>query len=114
MTMLLWPERRPGLKSIRRTTERSRFEFEDGNSVCVARNTPIDLIANVHIPPRDHAARNTLLDNLLCQITASGAMNAPFLLMDNAPDFVQDRGHTYGAGLADADKRALMEYMKMF
>jgi hypothetical protein len=41
-------------------------------------------------------------------------MNAPFLLMDNAPDFVQDRGHTYGAGLADADKRALMEYMKMF
>jgi hypothetical protein len=114
MSILLWPERRPGLKSIPRTTERSRFEFEDGNSVCVARNTPIDLIANVHIPPRDHAARNRLLDNLLCQITASGAMNGPFLLMDNAPDFVQDRGHTFGAGLADADKQALMEYMKTF
>ena len=114
MTMLLWPERRPGLKSIPRTTERSRFEFEDGNSVCIAQNTPIDLIANVHIAPRDHTARNKLLDNLLCRITASGAMNAPFLLMDNAPDFVQDRGHTYGAGLADADKYALMEYMKTF
>jgi hypothetical protein len=114
MSMLLWPERRPGLKSIPRTTERSRFEFEDGNSVCVARNTPVDLIANVHIAPREHFERNKLLDNLLCQITGSGAMNAPFLLMDNAPDFVQDRGHTYGAGLADADKRALTEYMKMF
>ena len=114
MTMLLWPERRPGIKSIPRTTERSRFEFEDGNSVCIAQNTPIDLIANVHIAPRDHTARNKLLDNLLCRITASGAMNTPFLLMDNAPDFVQDRGHTYGAGLADADKYALMEYMKTF
>jgi len=37
MNMLLWPERRPGLKSIRRTTERSRFEFEDGSGLCVAR-----------------------------------------------------------------------------
>ena len=41
-------------------------------------------------------------------------MNPLFLLMDNAPDFVQDRGHIYGAGLGDADKRALIEYMKMF
>jgi len=114
MNMLLWPERRQGLRSIRRTTERSGFEFEDGNSVCVARNTPIDLIANVHVSPREHFGRTKLLDNLLCQITGSGAMNGLFLLMDNAPDFVQDRGHTYGAGLADADKRALMEYMKLF
>jgi len=29
-------------------------------------------------------------------------------------DFVEDRGHTFGAGLADADKRALIEYLKMF
>jgi hypothetical protein len=41
-------------------------------------------------------------------------MNALFLLMDHAPDFVQDRGHTYGAGQSDADKRALIEYMKLF
>jgi mono/diheme cytochrome c family protein len=114
MNMLLWPERRPGLRSIRRTTERSRFEFEDGGSLCVARNTPIDLIANVHVAPQEHFGRDKLLDNLLCRITGAGAMNALFLLMDNAPDFVQDRGHTYGAGLADADKRALMEYMKTF
>jgi mono/diheme cytochrome c family protein len=114
MKMLLWPDRRPGLKSIRRTTERSRFEFESGNSLCVARNTPIDLIANVHVAPRNHFGGSKLLNNLLCPVTGSGAVNALFLFIDNAPDFVQDRGHTYGAGLADADKRALLEYMKMF
>lgn len=114
MNTLLWPKRRPGLKSIRRTTERSRFEFEDGNSLCVAKNTPIDLITNVHVTPREHFGRNKLPDSLQCGITGSGAMNALFLLMDNAPDFVQDRGHIYGAGLANADKHALMEYMKTF
>jgi hypothetical protein len=114
MNMLLWPERREGLKSIRRTTERSRFEFEDGSSVCVARKTPVDLIANVHVAPGNHAWRSRPMDDLLCRITGSNAANALFLLMDNAPDFAQDRGHIYGAKLADADKRALIEYMKMF
>ena len=40
-------------------------------------------------------------------------MNGVFLFMDNAPDFVQDRGHNYGAELANDDKRALIEYMKL-
>jgi mono/diheme cytochrome c family protein len=110
MTMLLWPERRPGLKSIRRTTKTSRFEFEDGGSVCVARNTPVDLIANVRVPSREGVGRS----KLLCRISATGAMNPMFLIMDNAPDFVEDRGHTYGAGLSDVDKRALIEYLKLF
>jgi len=114
MEMLLWPERRAGLKSIRRTTEKSRFEFEEGSSVCVARNTPIDLIANVRVPPREHIGRDKLVDSVLCGVTGSGAVNGLFLHMDNAPDFVEDHGHTYGAELADADKRALMEYMKTF
>jgi len=114
MTMLLWPERRPGLRSIPRTTERSRFEFEDGGSLCVARNTPIDLIANIHVARREQFGRDKLLDNLLCSITGSGVINGLFLLLDNAPDFVEDRGHTFGAGLADGDKRALIEYMKLF
>jgi hypothetical protein len=114
MEMLLWPEWRPGLKSIRRTTEKSRFEFEEGASVCVARNTPVDLIANAHVSPREHLRRDKFFDDVLCRITGSGAVNGLFLHMDNAPDFVQDRGHIYGAELADADKRALMEYMKTF
>jgi hypothetical protein len=114
MEMLLWPERRPGLMSISRTTEKSRLEFEGGSGVCVAKNTPIDLIANIQVAPREHFGQIKFLDNLLCQITGSGAMNALFLLADNAPDFVQDRGHDYGARLGDADKRALIDFMKMF
>ena len=114
MNMLLSPDQRPGLKSIRRTTERSRFELEDGTSLCVARNTPVDLITNIRVAPRDHFRRNKFFDNMLCPITGSGAVNPLFLLMDNAPDFVQDRGHSYGAGLPDSDKRALIEYMKLF
>jgi mono/diheme cytochrome c family protein len=114
MNLLLWPDRRAGLGSIHRTTERSRFELEDGSNLCVARETPIDLIVNVHVAPRNHFVRDKLLDNLMCRITGSGAVNALFLPMDNAPDFVEDRGHTYGAGLTDADKSALIEYMKAF
>ena len=30
------------------------------------------------------------------------------------PDFIEDRGHTYGSELSDDDKRALIEYMKQF
>jgi mono/diheme cytochrome c family protein len=114
MEQLLWPDHRAGLKSIQRTTVRSRFEFEEGSSFCVARNTPIDLITNIRVAPREHFGRDKLMDNILCRITDSGAVNPLFLLMDNAPDFVQDRGHTYGAGLAEDDKRALIEYMKTF
>ena len=94
--------------------EKSRFKLEDGVSVCVARNTPIDLITNIEVAPRGHSNRNALLDSVLCGITGSGAVNGLFLFMDTVPDFVQDRGHTFGATLADADKRALIEYMKTF
>lgn len=80
----------------------------------MARNTPVDLITNIRVAPRDHFRRNKFFDNMLCPITGSGAVNPLFLLMDNAPDFVQDRGHSYGAGLPDSDKRALIEYMKLF
>jgi hypothetical protein len=30
------------------------------------------------------------------------------------PDFIEDRGHTYGRDLSDQDKRALIEYVKYF
>jgi hypothetical protein len=30
------------------------------------------------------------------------------------PDFIEDRGHTYGRDLSNDDKRALIEYMKHF
>jgi hypothetical protein len=35
------------------------------------------------------------------------------MLRNNAaPDFVLDRGHVFGAGLSDADKWSLIEFLK--
>jgi len=31
-----------------------------------------------------------------------------------SPDFIEDRGHTFGSDLSDADKHALIEFMKTF
>lgn len=114
MELLLWPERRDGRRSIHRTTVKSRFHFEEGSSLCIARNTPVDEITNIQVAPRKSMHRSKVLDSVLCGITGSGAANGLFLLKDNVPDFVQDRGHTFGAEMPDADKRALIEYMKTF
>jgi hypothetical protein len=32
--------------------------------------------------------------------------------VSKCPDFVEDRGHYFGTDLADADKRALIEFLK--
>ncbi len=114
MEKLLWPERRPGVKTIRRTTQASSFKYEEGGSVCLARNTPVDLIANVDLVTPENFRTDNFFTRLMCRVTGTGHLNALFLLVDNAPDFVQDRGHTFGSRLPDDDKRALIEYMKMF
>jgi hypothetical protein len=36
------------------------------------------------------------------------------LRISKSPDFVLDRGHYFGTKLPDADKQALIEYMKTF
>jgi hypothetical protein len=35
-----------------------------------------------------------------------------FWRASKCPDFVTDRGHTYGKSLPDEDKEALIEYLK--
>ena len=42
------------------------------------------------------------------------AMLAKLLELNTVPDFIEDRGHTFGAGLSDHEKKSLMEYMKYF
>jgi hypothetical protein len=114
MEKLLWPERRSGLKTIRRTTVSSTFQYEEGGSVCIARNTPIDLMTNVDVVTPEKFRKDNFPTRLFCHLTGTGDLNGVFLLTDNAPDFVQDRGHLYGATLPDEDKRALIEYPKTF
>lgn len=114
MEKLLWPEKRAGLGTIRRTTRATTFRYPEGGHVCIARNTPVDLIANVDVVTPEYFRRDNFFSWIFCRITGTGALNELFLLRDNAPDFVQDRGHTFGAEMPDADKRALIEYMKTF
>jgi hypothetical protein len=114
MEKLLWPERRPGTKSIQRTTVASKFYYAEGGSVCIAKGTPVSLIANVDLVIPERFRKDNFFSNFFCKVTKGGALNALFLLADNAPDFVQDRGHVYGSDLSDADKKSLIEYMKLF
>ena len=114
MEQLLWPDRRLGLKTIRRTTQASTFTYEEGGSVCIARNTPIDLIANVDLVTPASFRKDNFFTRMFCHLTGTGHLNGLFLLADNAPDFVEDRGHTFGSNLPDEDKQALIEYLKTF
>jgi len=93
--------------------------------------TPVDLIANadLDLSHQDKAtdriqliakAQADLLKiklNGLDSKTAQAVMGnlVPDLLkISKCPDFVLDRGHTFGANLPDQDKYALIEYMKTF
>ncbi len=114
MQKLLWPKQRDGVKTIRRTTQGSRFRYQEGGDACIARNTPIDMIANVDLVTPEQFRKDSFFTRLVCRITGSGHLNALFLPIDNAPDFVQDRGHTFGSELPDDDKKALIEYLKTF
>ena len=41
-------------------------------------------------------------------------MQEKLLEVSLCPDFIEDRGHTFGRDLSDQDKQALIEYMKYF
>ncbi len=114
MDKLLWPDHRAGAKSIRKTTQASTFTYEEGGSVCIGANTPVDLMANISVVPPVNLRKNDSWNRFSCRIGGGGSLNEILLLADNAPDFVEDRGHTYGASLPEADKKALIEYMKTF
>jgi cytochrome c5 len=144
MTKLLWPQKRLGVKSIKVTSEDSTLpdvfptlkqmmpEFADlpGLEIDLMRvpsGTPINLIMNVN--PRDiKAVLQAYVDGILQgqpkekfaelrtknHDTAQQKMMEKLLEVNVCPDFIEDRGHTYGHELSDDDKRALIEYMKQF
>jgi hypothetical protein len=88
--------------------------------------TPVNLLANID-PESDPAKlvdlclkmKKTLLQikvqNLDTRAAAELMKNdlaAPLLKVSKCPDFVEDRGHYFGSELADADKLALIEFLK--
>lgn len=112
---LLWPDTRSGLGSILRTTQASTLRLPIGCSgaACTyehefAAGTPISLIMST-----DPALRDSLLAKVREFASLWLFSSAPGRLFKD-PDLVLDHGHTFGARLSDAEKRALIEYVKTF
>jgi len=94
----------------------------------IPQGTPIGLLAslNLTVEPRDvpdllHFLARLKSDLLAIRLQHLDARQSaerlkglvPALLAhSNCPDFAVDRGHTFGSDLADADKRALVEFLK--
>ena len=93
--------------------------------------TPIDLLANadLDLSRRDKTIEKIKLvarvqhDLMTIRTQKLGPADAKKLLMNlvpallsisKCPDFVEDRGHTFGSSLAHDDKRALIEFLKTF
>jgi hypothetical protein len=135
---LLWPEKRLGKDSIWRTQNECsihlRKEFvphalrhladEDGyiNIGPIPKGTPINLLANLE-PNAEQLLRLAGVGKAILKIralnlppekaTAELLKTVPDLLDANkCPDFIEDQGHTFGSDLAEADKRALIEFLK--
>jgi hypothetical protein len=110
---LLWPEKRLGVQSILVTTQNSKVTGRDGSELEVPLGTPIKLVANLdpnNLPV--HGASSNWLTRFFSRLFGGKLLWESFLPRNLAPDFVEDRGHTFGSQLSNDDKRALIEYLK--
>ena len=108
---LLWPERRLGVQSIPVTSIDTELRIPNRNRpLKVPAGTPVDLIARVD--PRE--VPNIVQNRLVLNIVSDETLFRGLIRRNQAPDFVLDRGHVFGAELPDDDKRALIEFMKTF
>jgi hypothetical protein len=112
---LLWPEKRQGVRSIPVTTTDSTITISGTSRVLrVPMGTPVDYIARVDPTELARLVRAVPLADLALRLTPDDVILTKLLSRNLAPDFVEDRGHTFGAELPDADKRALIEFLKTF
>lgn len=115
MEKLMWPERRLGVQSILVTTTSSKVVGRDGSELDVPAGTPIKLVANLDPNKLPIKGRSGNWLTRLFSFLFGGKLLWLTLLDQNlAPDFIEDRGHTFGSELSDSDKRALIEFMKTF
>jgi hypothetical protein len=112
MEKLLWPERRLGVQSIPTTTEDSRIRLSTGPIMEVPAGTPINVIARVD--PTALPALGQRSIDFLHWAFGSKFLLGRLLAKNLAPDFIEDRGHTFGSDLSDEDKLALIEFVKTF
>jgi hypothetical protein len=112
MEKLLWPERRLGVQSIPVTTTPSRIRLYTGQEIEVPVNTAIDLIARVDPTALPSLGQRSI--NFLSWAFGDRFLLRRLLAKNLAPDFIEDRGHTFGSQLSDRDKFALIEFVKTF
>jgi hypothetical protein len=112
---LLWPERRLGVQSIPVTTMDTELPLGASNrTLRVPVGTPIALIARIDATRMTALRNDTPLSRALGWLVGRGTLNGVLLRRNLAPDFIEDRGHTFGSNLSDEDKRALIEFVKTF
>ncbi len=141
MEKLLYPERRLGVKSIKVTSEATplpdifpglikhykNMEDLDLKPILLPKGTPVNLVMNVsatHAPALFAAyiegvlagEPRTKFKGIVANRRAAGmkALQEKLLEVNTCPDFIEDRGHTFGAEMPDEDKKALIEYAKYF
>jgi cytochrome c5 len=115
ITKMLWPERRLGVQSIPVTTTESTVRISGTTrTIRVPAGTPIDYIARVDPTRVAQLAASLPVVNLALQLTPDDVLLTKLLERNLAPDFILDRGHTFGADLPDEDKHALIEFLKTF
>jgi hypothetical protein len=76
--------------------------------------TPVDMVARVDPTELARLVGRLPLADLVLKLTPDDVLLSRLLSRNLAPDFVEDRGHTFGAELPDGDKRALVEFLKTF
>jgi hypothetical protein len=95
----------------------------------IPKGTPVNLLANTNLELRGLTKKWQLASLFVKSISALKDIKREGLTGDDAakrlmtlvpdlyklnscPDFIEDKGHTFGSELTDADKRALIEYLK--
>ena len=94
------------------TTTTSWVRLSSGPTIEVPANTTVNLIARVDPRALPKLAQRWL--NLITRVLGIRFLLNQLLSENLAPDFIEDRGHTFGATLSDSDKRALIEFLKSF
>jgi hypothetical protein len=141
MEKLLWPEKRDGVKSIKTTTAETSlpdifpglqshlkgFDDMELKLLQLPKGTPVNLLMSVnpkYMPQILGAYVKGVLGGkprrqfkgLVDSRREAGieAVEKKLLELNTCPDFIEDRGHTFGSNLSDQQKHALIEYMKYF
>lgn len=141
MKKLLWPETRLGVKSIKTTNEVTslpdifpglqghlkKFDDMDLKIFELPKGTPVNLIMSVNpkhfagvfgaylkgvLAGKPRKEYKSIIDNR--REAGIEAAKKKLLEVNTCPDFIEDKGHTFGSELSDNEKYALIEYMKHF